>query len=529
MYKRKLQEHKNLFNGDCNFFFYTPDMFQPEGGSYSAKAIHNAINMLALNGVDTFINNPNGQIAAYPSRVWPTNLDIINDNGKSASDQDSMCRLYKDLVDAGVDWVGETAIACQKAGISPWLSIRMNDMHITDINDPFSGLLKHKEYLLRGTCLNPKEGINNYWRGLNYAFKEVRDHYFKLIKELVEDYDYEGIELDWLRNPLCCEPEASQETIGIITEWIAEIRELTRKKSEKTGLPYAVGLRLPANLEIMRDIGLDVKEIVSKGLIDFVGFGNFLQNAWETPFDKLREELGNEITIYGVLDNPGNWTKIHSSALNMEVAGTTIHGTAVSEPMLRGAAAAKLVFDIDGIEQFNFFCPDHGGIPEVRSNYKALYGIHNLEVLRGKPKHYLLSSRQFIPFDIPEQVPSILEPGWRKAFRIPMCKEPEGSKLGVIIQVIIRKNDYLPDVGVSFNGTWPNFESSITDHLLFEEGISFTKHAPEHIVFNFSFSIDKIKEGWNEIIVYNGNYKNTTLDERIQHSICIEGIEAGIK
>ncbi|MFR3482518.1 MAG: hypothetical protein ACLTXL_02840 [Clostridia bacterium] len=57
-----------MVNGDCGSFFYNPELWQPEGGRYSRKAIHRLIHSLGVAGVDTFLINPNGQLPCYPSK-----------------------------------------------------------------------------------------------------------------------------------------------------------------------------------------------------------------------------------------------------------------------------------------------------------------------------------------------------------------------------------------------------------------------------------------------------------------------------
>ena len=32
-----MSSHRNLFNGDCNFLFYNPELWQPEGGTYRVR------------------------------------------------------------------------------------------------------------------------------------------------------------------------------------------------------------------------------------------------------------------------------------------------------------------------------------------------------------------------------------------------------------------------------------------------------------------------------------------------------------
>ena len=67
--------HRVLFNGDWGALFWAPNIWQPEGGPYSAKAVHRFTQLLSDSGVDTFAISPNTQIAWYPSKVVPTALD----------------------------------------------------------------------------------------------------------------------------------------------------------------------------------------------------------------------------------------------------------------------------------------------------------------------------------------------------------------------------------------------------------------------------------------------------------------------
>jgi hypothetical protein len=144
-------KRRNLFNGDCNFFFYNPELWQPEGGSYRAEAIHRYVRAIAASGVDALLVNPNTQVAWYPSRTLPHILDgyrrgdaaFARSIAAGAADLTeaqielftrnlvTMLDLYLDLHEGGVDWLAEAARACRAAGISPWLSYRMNATHFS--------------------------------------------------------------------------------------------------------------------------------------------------------------------------------------------------------------------------------------------------------------------------------------------------------------------------------------------------------------------------------------------------------------
>ena len=393
-------------------------------------------------------------------------------------------------------------------------------------------LQRDPKYRLSGREINPKDGVNRMLQSLNYEHQEVRDYMLLLIRELVEDYDYEGLELDWLRCPFCCEPPASQDRINVMTAWFSEIRALTRRQAEKIGKPYPVGLRIPYRLGLLRSIGIDVKTLARSGIIDFVGPSNFWQTSWDIPLDRLRVELGDDLTIYGVVQDAPNWMDTYSP----ETKARGYRLLSASAPLMRGNAASHLVLGADGIEQFNFFCTDEEGIHPTAAKRQALYtelrGIENLENLRGKPKHYALSSRLghfvFPLFEYAEQVPAILEPDWKQPFRLPMCAEPADRGLNLTIQLVVEKTDRLPDLGVSFNGSWPHFQAQPTDELLLPTG-AYTHHVPEHRAFDYRFDVSAIQEGWNEIMVINGNHERATPEERQAHAARIVSVELAVK
>jgi len=170
-------------------------------------------------------------------------------------------------------------------------------------------------------------------------------------------------------------------------------------------------------------------------------------------------------------------------------------------------------------------------IPGLQGDYAALRQIADLSSLRGKPKHYALSTtigRMSQLWELPYQVPVILEPNWRREFSLSMCQEPANANLRLMVQVVSEKKATAPDLGVSFNGGWPNFQAQLSDQLVFPTG-PYTHHVAEHQAFNFQFPVAEIKEGWNTLLVFNNNQKRSTAEERQENSVHIVSIELGVK
>lgn len=523
--RQALAKHRNLFNGDSCTYFYNPELWQPEGGPYSAKAIHNYVDLLASSGIDTFLINPNAQVAWYPSKKLQTVLDGYKRGDReffrghavavgTTSDrmddyldhQVKFFNLYQDLIDAGVDWLAETSKACRRHGVSPWVSVRMNDMHgaANPKGSHFNcALFKDEKNCLSGRPFDPKDSRHPGWAGLNYEIPAVRQFMMSHIREYLEVYDFEGMELDWLRNPHCCEAPAGQAQCDLITSWIADVRSHTEARSRRLNKPVPLGIRIPGNLGYMKSIGVDVPRLVREGLVDFIGFSNFWQSSWDMPYDELRQQVGPDVAIYGVVEDAPNWVRGYAPSLH--TGG--LRYMAASPQMQWANAAGKLALSVDGIEQFNFFCTDQAKIPGLRCDYAALKDTHNIAALRGRPKHYCLESPSTWDsraWELPEPVPADIDTQGRREFRLSMCSEPKNMKLTV--QVVIPKQSDHPELGVSVNGAWPSFRKQRTQDLLFPVG-PYTQHLPENQAYNFEFAASGILEGWNRMLVINNEKK----------------------
>ncbi|MBT5874728.1 MAG: hypothetical protein HOH43_15025 [Candidatus Latescibacteria bacterium] len=559
-----MDQSKNpiIFNGDWGAMFWAPNLWQPEGGPYTAKAIESFTKLLSDSGVDTFAISPNTQIAWYPSKVVPTALDGYTRGDQrwarwmrshSSAANIAMMDRYLDLVEAKVDWLAEAISQSRKRHITPWISVRTNDPHgylekwiDNPINCP---LFKDPANVLKGTPLRPGKHADVLWTGLNYERQEVRDYFMAMIRELVMDYDADGLELDFLRTPAICEPGASQKTVEIITDWISEIRALTCLKQETNGRPYSFGLRVPAALGALKAIGLDVQTIVSEGLVDFLSFSNYMQTAWDLPLDQLRSVLGPDITIYGNIESGLNGLPVSLPGDAIDTgepqvdaahrAGTEMRSPYIVTPALLGAAAGKWILGADGIELYNYYAVDEDNGKDrvctkqnMRADYSAIKHLKSLKSMRGLPKMYALSTILSPvwnpPFDTPDQLPAVLEPDWRRGFRIPMCAEPDDPNLEMIVQIVVDLRDSLPPIAVSFNDSWPSLNGEPTSELLFPQN-EYTHHTPEHTAFNYVMGVGSIRDGWNDVSVYNGSHERHSPSDRRANSITIRSIELAIR
>jgi len=552
----RLPNNRNLFTGDSTYLFFEPEIYHPSGGPYTARVFHDHIATLAGYGFDAYLCNPQAQGNWWPSKRTPHIYQGYRRGDREFVRSQVACDgvigppeaveahidlllaaadRYLDLLDAGVDWPAEIACACRQHGMSPWVTVRMNDVHACTNPDSFINCPPFREPANRlrgqwsGTWPGHPQRIWSYFAGLDYTKPAVREFFLTVIAELVEDYDFEGLELDWLRNPICCEPVASPEDIEMMIDFHRQVRELTLAAGRRHNRHFALGLRIPPNFGLLRDIGLDVRAIAQAGLVDFVSVSNFWQTSWDLPYDQYRVELGDDVTLYGVIEAAPNW--VYGFDPTTDRRGARLMPG--SPEFQRGNAAGKLALGVDGLEYFNFFARDtrHESKGKPRWNYSAIADLPHLDRLRGTAKNYTLSTMigdcWIPPFEAPEQLPAVLQPRWRRQFRLSMTAEPATCR-DVFVHVVFEKRDEAPDLSVSFNDGWPNHEGRLTDTLISPAG-SYTHHLPEHQALAFRFDPAVIREGWNEIMLFNNSMIGSTPAEKQANAVTIVSLEIAVR
>ena len=72
-----------------------------------------------------------------------------------------------------------------------------------------------------------------------------------------------------------------------------------------------------------------------------------------------------------------------------------------------------------------------------------------------------------------------------------------------------------------------SYQATPTDSLLFPV-LDCVRHIPTHRALNYRFPAEIINEGWNEIIVYNGNAERADEQQRRDHSVMLLSIEVAV-
>ncbi len=279
----------------------------------------------------------------------------------------NMYTLYK----AGVDPDACMIEHSRKHGISPWISIRMNDVH--DAHLKRSAL--HSRFWMEHPDLWRYQDRFNGWndRCLDYGKQAVRDHTLALVQEVLERYDMDGLELDWNRFPLHFKEGEELEQGKVLTEWMVAVHEEVEKAEKKWGHPVQLVVRVPTRPEVSLGTGLDAVTWAKRGLINHLIVCPF----WATTdFDIPVEEWQELLKGTGVKVTAGLEAMVRSYPAATAFANT--------DETLRGAAASALARGSKGIYLFNPF-----DIPKASKG--LLSELDSLPTLVGQKRTHVLT------------------------------------------------------------------------------------------------------------------------------------------
>jgi hypothetical protein len=120
------------------------------------------------------------------------------------------------------------------------------------------------------------EWINACWwpQGLwNLACAEVRERKVAILRELLERYELDGIQLDFARHTPCLPPGSEWEHRAHATAFVRMVRQMMLEVEAATGHPRLLGARVGETIEANHLDGLEVDAWLREGLLDIVNLG----------------------------------------------------------------------------------------------------------------------------------------------------------------------------------------------------------------------------------------------------------------
>jgi len=345
-------------NEDDSHFYFTRNVEQ-----MTVEGLKEMVDNYTSPQMKELVFNPCAQRVSYATKVWTpywagfdpkvgVDQPMINkhfgtDPDTTIADREGMHRLLLNtwtLNEKGIDPYAVWLKYTREKGMSPWLSMRMNDVHDAhNLNSVLHGefWLAHPELW----CVDYRmEGWND--RALDYGKKPVRDYMMSLVKELLERYDADGLELDWMRFGVHFPPGHEEAGRSILTEFMGEVRREADAWEKNRGHRIKIGVRVPTRPWTARDMGMDAIEWAKKRLVDMIVVTPFFTtNEVDIPIELWKELLG---------DWPGVLAAGQEIMIRPFDAAWTSGRMTSSPETGRGAAVSALDRGADRIYLFNY-------------------------------------------------------------------------------------------------------------------------------------------------------------------------------
>lgn len=400
-------------NEDNSHWFFTR-----AGQAHTAESVASFVDQYAGTQVRELLLSGNSQRTSFASKVWdpvwkgydPAGPDDQPLLRSTAAEGRAGARKWIhtawELAEKGIDPYSLWIERARRKGMSPWVSMRMNDLH--NVDDPDSYL--HGSFWREHPDFRRMPWRTTDWRdrAFDYGQEAVREYHFKLIEEYAARYDFDGLELDWMRFGFHFRPGRELEGGKLVTEFVRRARRLLDQWERKRGHRIRLGARVPSRPQTAINLGLDGAAWAREGLIQMLVVTPFWASVEpDMPMELWRRLAGDQVTL----------------AAGLELLLRPYHNYRPlpfnSIETVRGAAASLLARGADRIYLFNYM-DSQTEMPD-RENYQALLReCGRLETLAGKPRRHVVTySDTWAPGEPGgSQLPKALERGQWASFRL---------------------------------------------------------------------------------------------------------------
>lgn len=424
-----------VVNGDNDHYFKAGCMktFVPvEERIASADGARRYLDAITEGGkVTHYFACANGQRASYDSKACDPIWMAVDEAKARGIEPNEWPLNAKRMRDAGFDCYSVWCEYGRKKGVSVWISQRMNDVHNVDLE----WNIRTNRFWYDHPELRREPGTDGNWtrHALDYSKPAVQDFSFGIFRELVDRYDADGFELDFMRFWEHLTPGREREQAPILTAFIRRCRDYANEKAKARGHAILLSTRVPSSYEAALAFGYDPETWAREGLVDMIAVANFWAGA-DYDFDfagwRGRLEAANPaVTVLPcVCDNV---------SCTGEVA-------AVDGPALAGWADNAFTAGAEGVYFFNTaYLPD-----DVQ---RSLYTRGcTPETVRAAARRYLPAFHDCVPegMDDGHQLPIALASGGTVHIRV-------GTAAGAACSVVVALDADRPPPPLTLNGAAP--------------------------------------------------------------------------
>ena len=198
-----------------------------------------------------FYNSKVGRVVGQKKEVWENYIDW------------RIMRMVEEAHKKGTDQLREVINRGRTTGMPVFPSLKLQSG-----NPQYAGrcgLLKWEHG--KEVCID--ESGKAEW-SYDFANELVRQDKLAVLRELMDDYGADGIELDFMFGSQYFKSAEVEGNTPLMSRFIAQVRGLAREIGEKQGREIPIMVRVPLKREDNLSMGLDVETWFKEGSIDLV-------------------------------------------------------------------------------------------------------------------------------------------------------------------------------------------------------------------------------------------------------------------
>lgn len=371
-----------------------------------------------------------GMVPMWPSKVLPLEPHYAWIKERYGVGPDT----FGNFVMKGGDVVQIFLDRCQATQQAAFISLRLNDAHHKEFTHPKPGdkpggsmgmsvtrhYVEHPEYLFDPASKRGADLVQNW------IYDDVRAQKLALITELCENYDLDGIELDYMRFYSFFDSAKTtlEQRRGIMTGFVKQVREVL-DRTQRNGKRRWLCARVPCLVKGLDALGLDLPSLVASGL-DMVNISASYFTTQQMDLAEIRAQVPEPAALYVEM--------CHSIANGSKLVPgyDTFAFRRATQEQYQTTAHLAYARGADGVSLFNFaYYREHGGPgrgPFTEPPFEVLNKLRDIPQLAKNPQHWFLATGWNNPYVRPPILPRGLKEKAKTAFQLDMAPPAGGWK-----------------------------------------------------------------------------------------------------
>ncbi len=198
-----------------------------------------------------------GRVVGDDKEVWESFIDW------------RIMRMVRVAREKGTDQVREVIRRGKETGLKVFPSLRLQDVAAPGAERCGWLRWRHEEAVCHGVN-DPRWPNHQAQWAYDFTNQLVWDDKKAMIREMLVDYEADGIELDFMFFPLYFRMEETSENISTMNRFVEEVRDLVDGIGEQQGRKIPIMARVHADEQANLDIGLDAATWIREGNVDLV-------------------------------------------------------------------------------------------------------------------------------------------------------------------------------------------------------------------------------------------------------------------